>query len=202
MTGRRATIGWHLLLPLLGVEAALPLFWQVSGVRFDGRQWFEPVTALLEIVPLLTVLVALRLGWIERRTDVGRWLVGLALVGPVPFAVSLLIPGSSTLFGLSTMVATPASVAAVAGLMCGLASQAGRGSLLFVAGTVLGFAVPARVMIALGIGHLGVALPEASIVAASIIAVVILVCILMPALGAGVVLGRRIRDRPGSRTVN
>jgi len=65
MTGRRATIGWHLLLPLLGVEAALPLFWQVSGVRFDGRQWFEPVTALLEIVPLLTVLVALRLGWIE-----------------------------------------------------------------------------------------------------------------------------------------
>lgn len=202
MTGRKATIGWHVLLTLLGVEAALPLSWQLSGVRFDGREWFEPVTALLEIVPLVTILVALRLGWIERRPEVVRWIVGLALVGPVLFAVSRLTPGSSPLFGFSTIVATPASVAVVAGLVGGLARQAGRGSLLFVAGAVLGFAVPARVMISLGIGRLGASLPEENIVAASFVAVVVLVCILLPALGAGVFLGHRIRVRSVSRAID
>lgn len=195
-------MGWHVLLTLLGVEAALPLFWQLSGVRFDGREWFEPVTALLEIVPLVTVLIALRLGWIERRPEVVRWIVGLALVGPVLFAVSPLTPGAPALFGISTLAATPAAVAVVAGLVGGLARRAGRGSLLFVAGTVLGFAVPARVMIALGIGRLGVSLPEENIVAASFIAVAALVCILLPALGAGVFLGHRIRVRSVSKAID
>ena len=197
--GRGREVGWHVLPFLLGVEAALPLVWEVSGVRYDVDGWFLPTSVLLALAPVLTVLVALRLGSIDRRPEVVRWLVGLALVGPVLLALSLLL--DTHLSALSPMVATPASIGAAAGLVGGLRSRAGRASLLFVGGAILGFVVSAWTLIELGIGSLGVSLPEENITAASIIAEVILVCFVLPALGAGIVLGHRVRDRMDPRAV-
>lgn len=130
-TGRRTRIGWQVLVFLLGAEVTILLVWLWSGIefggdpRFDGRQWSEPVKALLEIVPLLTILVALRLGWIERRPQVVGWLIGFALVGPVLFAASPLTTGLSydhlgAFLRISTWAATPACTAAAAGLVAAL----------------------------------------------------------------------------------
>ncbi len=195
---RGSQVGWHVLLFLLGVEAALPLLW--------------PTSVLPAFLPVVTVVVALRLGWIDRRPEVVRWLVGLALVGlalvgSVLLALSLL--PDADVFKLwplvATCVAMPALIAAAAGLLGGLRSRAGRACLLFVGGAVLGFVVPVGTLIELRIDYLGHSLTAEGIeflsVFAPLVAEAILVCFVLPALGAGIVLGHRIRDRSRSGAI-
>ncbi len=212
MATRRARIGWQVLVFLLGAEAAILLVWLGSGIEygghpwFDGGQWSEPVKALLEIVPLLTILVALRLGWVERRHQAVRWLVGLALVGPVLFAASLLATGLSNaslgreLLRLSTWIATPACTAAAAGLVAALRGCPGRGCVLLGCGAVAGFLAISLPMSALGIGSVAACpawcdpLLMRGLEATAIVIGVIGLVMMTPGFVVGLLIGRRLRD--------
>ena len=162
---RKVARAWAAIPFLLGAEATILLIWVWSSnprggdPRVNPPQWSEPVRALLEIVPLLTILVALRLGWVERRPAVVVWLVGLTLAGPVLFAASPLTAGLpydllGALLRISTWAAAPACTAAAAGLVAALRRCPGRGYVLVLFGGVVGFLALALPMNALAIGYL------------------------------------------------
>ena len=215
MTGRRTRIGWQVLVFLLGAELTILLVWVWSAIefggdpRFDGHQWSESVRALLEIVPLLTIVVALRLGWVERRPAVVVWLVGLTLAGPVLFAASPLTTGLSydllgALLRISTWAATPACTAAAAGLVAALRRRPGRGYVLLVCGAVVGFLALALPMNALAIGYVAECPPGMcndlemrGIVGAAVIVGVIGLVAMTPGFAIGSLIGRWLREPSG-----
>jgi hypothetical protein len=207
----RGPRAWQAIQLLLGAEVTILLVWLWSGIvfggdpRFDGRQWSEPVRALLEIVPLLTILVALRLGWVERRPAVVVWLVGLTLAGPVLFAASPLTTGLSydllgALLRISTWAATPACTAAAAGLVAALRRRPGRGYVLVLFGGVVGFLALALPMNALAIGYLAECptgcdpLMLRGIGGAAIVVGFIGLVTMTPGFVVGVLVGRRLHD--------
>ena len=66
-TGRPGA--WQAIPFLLGAEATLLLVWHVSGFQYSymSSGIDDLASLLLGIAPLVTILVALGLGWIERR---------------------------------------------------------------------------------------------------------------------------------------
>ncbi len=208
---RKGARAWQAIPLLLGAEATILLVWAWSAIefggdpRFDGHHWSEPVRALLEIVPLLTILVALRLGWVERRPAIVVWLVGLTLAGPVLFAASALTTGLPygnlrALLTISTWAATPACTAAAAGLVAALRRCPGRGYVLVLFGGVVGFLALALPMNALAIGYLAEcptgcnSLMLRGIGGAAIVVGFIGFVTMTPGFVVGALIGRLLRD--------
>jgi hypothetical protein len=144
---------WQAIPFLLGAEATLLLVWPLSGrqISYLNPGVDDLASGLLVIAPLVTVLVALGFGWVDRRPAPALFLVGLTLVGPVLFVTHLTVHECFAL-ALGGLIATPAFTAAAAGLVSGLRRGSARGCGLLAAGGVLGFLALALPMWALGVG--------------------------------------------------
>lgn len=82
---------WQAIPFLLGAEATILLVWQVSEFQYSPvRSDIDDLASmLLGMAPLLTIVVALGFGWIERRRASTLTLVGMTLVGPALIFIQL-----------------------------------------------------------------------------------------------------------------
>lgn len=144
---------WQTIPFLLGAEATLLLVWPLSEhqISYLNPGVDDKVSALLGIAPLLTILVALGLGWIDRRSTPTGLLLGLTLAGPVLLVIHLLV-GHEFPLAFGGLLATPACTAAAAGLVSGVRRHPGRGYAILAGGGVAGFLVLALPMWVLGTG--------------------------------------------------
>ena len=195
-----STRAWQVIPFLLGAEATLLLVWHVSGFQYAyvSSGVDDLVSVLLGIAPLLTILVALGFGWIDRRPAPALALLGLTLVAPALIAIHLSV-SPHFLQGPGGLVATPACTAAAAGLASGLRRHMGRGYALLVCGGVVGFLALALPMWALGVGSVAECpvgcdpLEMRGIVGAAIIVGVIGLVAMTPGFTIGSLLGRWLR---------
>ena len=197
---------WQAIPLLLGAEATILLVWHVSGFQYSSvrRAIDDLASALLAIAPLLTILVALGLGWIGRRPAAVLALVGLTLVGPALIMIQLSVD-RYFLQGPGGLLATPACTAAAAGLVAGLRGRLGRGYALLVCGGVIGFLALALPMNALAIGHVADChtcndLEMRGIGGAAIVVGVIGLVAMTPGFAIGSLIGRRLRDPSGQES--
>ncbi|HEY5435695.1 MAG TPA: hypothetical protein VIK13_10715 [Candidatus Limnocylindrales bacterium] len=192
---------------LLGAEATLLLVWHVSGFQYSyaASAVDDLASVLLGIAPLLTILVALGFGWIDRRPAPALAFVGLTLVGPALIIVQVWRFGFPQGLGpgLGGLFATPACTAAAAGLVAGLRRHSGRGYVLLACGGVVGFLALALPMSALAIGHLAECpvgcndLELRGIGGAAIFVGVIGLVTMTPGFAVGSLMGRWLRDTSG-----
>ena len=195
---------WQAIPFLLGAEATLLLVWHVSGFQYSyvASATDDLASVLLGIAPLLTILVALGFGSIDRRPAPALALVGLTLVGPTLIALHL--TGSPHLLqGPGGLLATPACTAAAAGLVSGLQRRLGRGYALLAAGGVAGFLALALPMWAIGVGNVADcpdrcnSLEMRGIVGAAIIIGFIGLVAMTPGFAIGSLMSRWLRDPSG-----
>jgi len=195
---------WQAIPFLLGAEATLLLVWHVSGFQYAyaASAVDDLASVLLGIAPLLTILVALGFGWIDRRPAPALALVALTLVGPTVIAIHLSV-SPHFLQGPGGLLATPACTAAAAGLASGLRGHLGRGYALLAVGGVVGFLALALPMRALGVGSVAECpagcdpLEMRGIAGAAIIVGVIGLVTMTPGFAAGSLIGGWLRDPSG-----
>jgi hypothetical protein len=193
---------WQAIPRLLGAEATLLLVWHLSGFQYSSvrRGIDELASVLLAIAPLLTILVALGLGWIGRRPAAILALVGLTLVGPAVILVHL-ATRDTYVQGAGGLLVTPACTAAAAGLVAALRRCPGRGYVLLVCGGVAGFLALAVPMAALAIGYLAECPPTTcnpaelrGIGGAAIVVGSIGLVAMTPGFVVGSLIGRPLRE--------
>jgi hypothetical protein len=195
---------WQSIPFLLGAEATLLLVWHVSGFQYSyaASAVDDLASVLLGIAPLLTILVALGFGWIDRRPAPALAFVGLTLVGPALIAIHLSV-SPHFLQGPGGLLATPACTAAAAGLVSGLRRRLGLGYALLACGGVVGFLALALPMWALGVGNVAECpagcdpLELRGIVGAAIFVGVIGLVTMTPGFAVGSLMGRWLRDTSG-----
>jgi hypothetical protein len=138
---------------LLGAEATALLVWHVSGEQYSfvRRESNDALSLLLGFAPFLTILVALWGRWFTPRRAVAVLLLGLTLVGPGLILVHLTV-SPHFLQGPGGLIVTPACTGAAAGIVGAHQGRLRHGSLLLLAGGVVGFLAVALPMWLLGIG--------------------------------------------------
>jgi hypothetical protein len=197
-----APAAWKAVLILLGAEAGFLVLWELAGFGIQSglwlrRGWSTLLYVSLALLPFATILLAVGLGWVERRLPVVGTLMGLTLVGPVFLAFYLLeqlhIPLYYLVYGFAILITTPASVAAAGGLLGGLRGRVFDGYELLTMGAVLGFLLPALVMRELAMGNLADNLELRGIGIASIIGAAIFCVSVTPGFAVGSIVGGRLR---------